>query len=619
MRSIRLGLAIVLATLLAIVVFVRPAMLALVTNSDALLPADLIWELLNRPHAWHSFQWPRIPSLVPDLLVYGALQAPFGWRWAQLGYGVFSLLSVAGLAAITATLGGRRTAFVVFLGLVAIVLAAEWTLTSTAWHLHLLAPAYHSGAFILSLLTLITVASRRLGFMAVLAALGTVSDRMFIGTFFLPVTVGLFWLHRRGEMSRGQALRIAIWALGGCTLGIVADGVVFPRLLFRQADVAIAPMALLRHIATAFGDRSTWYAIALDATLIWPTCRLTMPARTRFWWIVASVASTGSLLLGLGLWDDDGAQRYLSAVLWWPLILWAPLLAQSIGRYAEVTALAVLAAVVASFAAALPKRHPLLAWQDPIAACLAPTGLQAGLADYWPARRMSVATDWRLQVMQVGERGGTRVWGNDPTWYTQDRDRPGQAPAFSFVVMRGLNAAAIGAGYGQPDRVLRCPDSDVWVYDDSARVSAGLASASPGLVPRGRAVCVGPDRLSRRGGALPTGPLKVGSDRNTSRPVTWGPNLDLHAGRWRVALTYRLRTDRPGADRWLINGLYGTLHLAEAILPPTGDEPETVSADITLDREMQAVEVPTYLAGTATLEILRASFTPLEPQAAACD
>ena len=619
-RWLGIGLIAGLAGLLAICVFARPAMLDLVTNSDALLPADLVWEMLHRPQSWRSFGWPRIPSLVPDLAVYAPLQAAFGWRWAQLGYSALSLMALTGLAsAIGPDLEPveRRHAGACFLALAALAFLGEWAMTATAWHMHLLAAAYHSGPFIASVAALLL--ARRgggagLAAMVALAAAATFSDRMFVGTFLLPLLVSLFVLWRQGEQRVGPAIRLAVLASAGCALGLLADRLLFPAVLSRQADVPLAPLAMLRHAAAFAADRSGWFVAALDAAILIPLACVRRPPSARFWWIAAAAAAIPSSLLAAGLWEDDGGQRYLSAALWWPLVLAGPALARRIGRPAPAPALALALAttlgVVACFGWRIPQRHPLLAWTDPIAACLAPTGLTEGLAEYWQARRISVASDWRLAVLQIGPQGGARYWGNDPTWYTTSRSRPGTPPPLHFIVMQGLDTAAIRRAYGAPDRVLPCPGSDVWIYGDAARVRAGLAAASPGLVAVGQSVCVAPSRLRRRGGALPAGPINFAADRRTSRPATWGPDLDLHPGRWRVTLHYRLTTGRPGQDRFLVNGLHGTLHLAEAILPDTHGAVGVVSAEIVANREIEAVEVPTYLAGQATLEILGVAFVP---------
>lgn len=604
------------SALLGVLVYVRGPMMALSTNSDSLLPADMAWEWLNRPDMWRSFQWPRIPSLVPDLLIYVALQAAWSWRVAQIGTGIVFLASLAGFAGWIATrlrpVSGRSGSLA-FLAATSVLLLVESAFSTTDWHFYIFAVAYHSGPFILSVGTLIL--ARKGGtwpllLMATLAALGTFSDRMVVGTFLIPLLAALYSANRHGEMPRRIVILTALLALAGCALGLAADKVVFPLFLTRQTDAPLKLGNLIQDAVIFLGSQAVWFVLALNASVLIRLSRKTLPPLARFWWTAAAAAMVPSSLLAAGLWQDDTSQRYLSAVLWWPVILWAPAIAERLRRFKKTAVLAMTGAAAVAFARIVSAPHPLLSWQNPIAACLAPTGRTAGLALFWQARPITIASNWHLQVEQIKARGGIGIWGNNPSWYTSSRGTPGQLPPFSFIVMRGLDEPAIRAAYGQPDSVLPCPGSDVWLYDDPAAMRAHLAAASPALVPPGKGICVGPERLNRRGGALPSDPIHVSDDRQTARPVTFGPNIDLHPGRWRVTLHYRLQTDRPGEDRWLVNGQWGTLHLAGTPLPPSGEGIAVSEADIVLSREIEAVEVPTYLAGTATLQIVQACFTP---------
>ena len=619
--TVTLLLVTLAATILALTATMRPPLLALATNADGLLPADMVWEWLNRPGTWRSFQWPRIPSLMPDMLIIAALQAPFGWRVAELGYAALSLATLAGLAGFIAratTNISVRIGALSFLALTAAILLAEAIGTRTPWHLHLLVPAYHSGPFILAVGALILArggGAARLSAMTILSALGTFSDRLVVGTFLLPLLAGLLASTLWRDIPRRHALAVALLAITGCTLGLLADRLIFPQFLTRQSDVPLALLLMLTRAWHFLLTRSGLFVLLLNAAVLAPLLRTAwrnaLFRAARFWWITAAAAMVPGSLLAAGLWEDEGGQRYLSAILWWPVILWAPHAARLAGRKAQALSLLAIALAAGVFALPTGGRHPLLTWQNDIAACLAPTGRTAGLAEYWQARPISIASNWRLQTIQIGPRGNTRVWGSNPSWYTTDRDRPGHTPPFSFIVMQGLDEPAIRAAYGPPDQVLACPGSPVWLYDDPAAVTRGLYAASPALIPPGGSLCVGPTRLSRRGGALPEGPITVSPDRQISRPVTFGPNLDLHPGRWRISLRYRLQTDHPGDDGWLVNGQWGTLHLARNILPPSWPNEAETHTDITLNREIEAVETPTYLAGQATLDIREACFTPI--------
>jgi hypothetical protein len=61
----------------------QPRYLNLQMNADMLLPVSLLWDLRHHDYAWLGFQLPRVPSLVPDLLLYAATDLATGsYRWA---------------------------------------------------------------------------------------------------------------------------------------------------------------------------------------------------------------------------------------------------------------------------------------------------------------------------------------------------------------------------------------------------------------------------------------------------------------------------------------------------------------------------------------------------------
>jgi hypothetical protein len=138
-----------------------------------------------------------------------------------------------------------------------------------------------------------------------------------------------------------------------------------------------------------------------------------------------------------------------------------------------------------SSAAGLSARGPhiprLLAWNTPLAACLKQTGMQGGLADYWLARETSAASDWQVQVDPIDSIGEARVWGANRSWFTHDIHDASRRPSYRFIVLDRLRVDRIALVYGQPDRVMVCGSSTVWLYDDADRVYRSLERASPFL------------------------------------------------------------------------------------------------------------------------------------------
>ncbi len=202
---------------------------------------------------------------------------------------------------------------------------------------------------------------------------------------------------------------------------------------------------------------------------------------TSFWSVFAAAAALSSLTLTMLLYEGIPIYRYALPFLWWTVILIAAELARITSGRPILLRLPVAAtACVLALAYLATGLHVpgLLRWELPLASCLQSAGLRAGLADYWSARLINAASNWQLQVEQISESGGARVWGNDRFWYTRDIHHGLQRPPYQFIVMDALPADQIAVAYGQPDRVLLCDPGTIWIYDNSDRLYVNLVRAS---------------------------------------------------------------------------------------------------------------------------------------------
>src|SRR5208282_3945991 len=89
--------------------------------------------------------------------------------------------------------------------------------------------------------------------------------------------------------------------------------------------------------------------------------------------------------------------------------------------------------------------------------------------------------DWQLQIEQITEAGAAYYWGNDRLWFSHDIHDGSRRPPYRFIIMERLPARQITAVYGQPDHVMMCGSTAVWIYDDSNRLYYNLERASPSL------------------------------------------------------------------------------------------------------------------------------------------
>ncbi len=473
----------------------------LLTDADLLLPASFASDVIRHGAVARYFQLPRMPSLVPDVAVVMALEGVFGnWRLAMLGYAAaafMALVTVGG--AIAAQLAGRSltvgTATV--LGLTAALLGVLWPLGTAGIYLLALAPVIHSGPFILALAALLlarAAAQRerpgggRLVLLGAMAAAGTLSDKMFLGAFLPPLLAALGVSVRFGQLRCRPALRVAGVGLAGVALGWVADRRLFAGPLLRQPDLALNWPDMPDHIAGFLRQPTLPYLAAASLLLPLLAWRRT-PARV-FWWTAIAAILPAFLGLSAILWVDNLSARYMQPALWLPLFAAAGLLltAPPVRRNAAAVATALVAALAGWVLLQPWPRPTILAWQDPLAACLQQAHarglLHDGLAGYWQARPVEASTDWSLQVDQVTPNGNAYLWGNNRYWYRHARDDPGQPPNTDFIVAAQLDAAAIHKLYGAPATIMPCPGSEVWLYPPG-HLHPVLRSVSPEALPPG--------------------------------------------------------------------------------------------------------------------------------------
>jgi hypothetical protein len=509
-----------LATLLfCLVAYDRVSFLDDALTSDLLLPASLFWDLAHRSGAWAQFQLPRIPSFLPDLAVYGAVQMATGsWRLAHFCYGVFALSAfglcggwiVARVARCTMAQGVQAVA-AVSLGVLAVELFLSGR-TEAGVHFWLLLPVSHGGCFILSLVALCVARSfltaRTLRLLPLLAALqfaGVLSDKLFLLFFHIPFFLASALMVYRRELPWRRFVLSVLVAVLAIVASQIAD-----KMVVREPDLVGAiltwqdtPRHLLDMLKSPFRPLGEEAPMVLLAGFVLPIGALLLirPSVFRrgegadpalFWWCVALSCVAATLAANAPIYWHLQNYRYMAPLLWWPLI-WA---AAAVVRFAGLRpVIAVLSVLCGLFGVVDLRTGPhlpkILTWRDPLTTCLLDRqrafGLKAGIGDYWFARYLAAMSDWQLQIEQVNGNGGLYYWGSDPYWYLHDEQSPDTPPVFDFVVMTpppdaaaldaiariagtdakdmwlhegsafGLNRASIETLYGVPDRIVECP------------------------------------------------------------------------------------------------------------------------------------------------------------------
>jgi hypothetical protein len=127
------------------------------------------------------------------------------------------------------------------------------------------------------------------------------------------------------------------------------------------------------------------------------------------------------------------------------------------------------------------------------------------------------------------------LWIADPRSHVQARHgTPGTPPPYRFIYMAGIDAEAITAIHGPPERILPCGDTPIWVFPPDWQPMNWLIAMADPLVPEalaiGRQVCIAPARVSAEGLVLdlPPGAFRIAltgearlrlSDAHSGKPL----------------------------------------------------------------------------------------------------
>jgi hypothetical protein len=198
--------------------------------------------------------------------------------------------------------------------------------------------------------------------------------------------------------------------------------------------------------------------------------------------VFAASSSLATLLAVVlfGIFRDDSFLRYFQPWLFLTA-LWLAHLAADRLRVPAWPVGAVLAALLAAAATLWARPDQLAARIEPPRTLACFQGPAAGLAGYWWAKPLVLHSGRQIQIAQVARNGAPYHWIINQDWGRHDQ--AGGAPPFSFILMDGLNARAVVARYGMPDRVQRCAGIPLWRYDDPDRLRRPLAAAVPVTLP----------------------------------------------------------------------------------------------------------------------------------------
>lgn len=591
----------------------------MVGHSDTLLPAAWAHNMIHSRESITQFQLPRIPSFFPDLMLTLLLSFILpSWQVVALCYAATSYVALILLGGtIVSRLAERQflASAATFLAVAALAQLLDLEFNGAAGAFSLVfAPVIHSGSFVLSLAALLLARKRiakttvwmTLALLSV-AAIGVASDRLFVGSFLLPLIAG--WLGL-GQFRRG--LPTIAWATLGCTVGIAIDWAVFPRLLLRQADLPVNFKTQFSLLSALVHDQTVHIGILLGAAacclpLLWAR----RVPEMRFWSLAGAVSVIGfSFLLPL-LYADQTAVRYVQPVWWWGLIAIAATFHRFLPRLSLAGACAgvsALLAAIASQGAGLLQPSQLARYQDPVAACLismkASGRIHAGIAQYWLARVIEASSDWKLQVPQVMGSGNVFLWGNNRLSYLHDVTDPAKAPLFDFIVVKNLDFGGVVKRFGQPDNIVSCPETDVWLYSAPGGIGrkiGGISAVEDAYDNLSTSYSFGPVDFLSAAGPLGVEGVTLPANAGAASIASYGPYVRLRAGTWKLKLRYTLDGMTVGNETFDLAIDVGKKRLI--VGPLERGEDQVKNIDLALEHDTSSLELRTFLNPGGHLKI----------------
>jgi len=501
-----------------------PAFASWQMNADTLTSADFTWDVLHHTYAWSHYQLPRLPSIFPDLLVYGFLQTALGgYGWAMFAFAVVMFLGLSYICGWFAALLSKQDFYsavfisegilsVLFIADVATSAKIENGFGSPCLRCMFLYPTYHSGPLLAALasvgLICLLLERRRDGQTAALylvlyfvATLAMLSDRLTWANYLAPVIIALILIGTFFSSTRLQVFSLLILsAISFFTAHILEFHVNHVRFLpYNPATLFSDALELAPRFWKLNAMFFQWHMLNLACILIPMFFFFLYPfrfiareernveniRRNVFIWLYMCLSAAISFCAMIIIYADDKrilSYRYDQLLFFMgvPFITAIALRSKpwSLGmRYYLPGAVALFACVhIGASTTILPGS---VTWRPQYAGCLdalrARLGLQAGLANYWNARQLKIASNWRLQVLDGADFDASpHLFQNDPLLYKDIFVGPYLAPSPRFILMDGFKPIDVADRYGKPDRIEPCDGSEIWIYNDPMRFYRNL-------------------------------------------------------------------------------------------------------------------------------------------------
>ncbi|MCK9502587.1 MAG: hypothetical protein M0Q95_00190 [Porticoccaceae bacterium] len=238
-----------------------------------------------------------------------------------------------------------------------------------------------------------------------------------------------------------------------------------------------------------------------------------------------------------------------------------------------------------------------------LGSCLKAEGRDEGYGDYWHTKSLMFATDRSVHIIQLTKEAALPFRFNyNESWFRFRADN-GETLKPNFVLMKNIDAGQVREKFGRPDRVLRCGDEEVWLYDQTLPLplpkkiiaSQGRNIELPASELPGSGVVVGQSRIAEQA-IVPAGAL------------TYGPYANFSRGSYRIGIHYSAIGKGHG---WDIIADQGAAVVAGGTLPASSGQPSQQWVDLVLSHGLSDVEIRTFFGGQGRLEIHAIDIIPV--------
>ncbi|HZH25739.1 MAG TPA: hypothetical protein VEY95_01020 [Azospirillaceae bacterium] len=463
-------------------------------NADALYLPELFRDVVFGSSAWKDWHLTPAPYFFPDmplyLISYISNSDPYH---AVPIFFCFQILVTAILL------------FLVFASFYRLVNAALITGATISLYLFFLATGvpplsyalvsgFHYGAFIgwiagyLLMLRLLHAAGLRhflcWVLLAVLVALTTLSDRLFVVQFTAPSIAAAVYLWIRRALPLHRAVSIGMACIVGTGIGFVLARFVIHNKTAYNVKLgvealggnAVALAGILRDFAVAVPAAAAmaivFYAVCLAVLgfqrRLQAAGSVRIGAPLLLLVALASASAAASVAVLLLMTNLPVTDRYMIPMLTAPILL-LPVLSTMLdlggrAKTATVIAAAALLSTVPLLASRIPYGAEIRsAWYPEIVQCVdrlaAETGLRNGLAQYWHAKPILVFSREGVVVSQYVGALEPMPWISNSRRYAQ---------AYDFAIVEP-GPAAIDRGHllsvaGEPSNVVPCGNAQILVY-----------------------------------------------------------------------------------------------------------------------------------------------------------